>query len=149
VDEGAGDWAAPVPREPSDRARALAPAVLLVVVALLGVRNHIVRDQSSWQGASFGMFATYDNRTSRTVIVEVDSGEGPERIDVPPDLEDDAERLKVVPTEGGAGAMAAAVLERIDDDHATVTVDVRRVVLDDRHGLEVRVEPIVEARASR
>ena len=149
MDEGAGEWAAPVPRAPSDRVRALVPAVLLVVVALVGVRNHVVRDQSSWQGASFGMFATYDNRTSRTVIVEVDRGEGPERVDLPPELRDDAERLKVVPTEGGAGALAAAVLERVDDERASVDVEVRRVVLDDHDGLEVRVEPIVEAGASR
>ena len=149
VDEGAGDWAAPVPRGRSDRLRALAPAVLLVVVALVGVRHHVVRDQSSWQGASFGMFATYDNGNSREVVVTVDRGDGPARVTLPKDLRDDAQRLTIVPTEGGADALAGAVLERVEGEDTSVRVEVRRLVLDDDGTLRAHLETIVDAEASR
>jgi hypothetical protein len=48
----------------------LVPA-LLVAVALVQFRNVIVHDESTWSGAGFGMFATFDNEPTRVVRVTV------------------------------------------------------------------------------
>ena len=113
-----------------DRLRAAALPVLLVIIAGVGVFRSATLDQSSWQGASFGMFARYDNSTSRVVLVTVDRPEGRVRVRLPGSLKDDAERLLVVPTEGAARALAAAVRERIDGSGArSVVVEVWRLRL--------------------
>lgn len=70
------EWAAPPPSTTGDRWRAIAPALALVLVALVGVRNHVDHDQSSWEGASFGLFATYDNDASRLALL-VNSNDDP------------------------------------------------------------------------
>ncbi len=143
-------WSAALPRSTSDRARALAPAALLVVVALMGVRNHIVRDQSSWQGASFGMFATYDNGVSRAVLASLEQDGTSTRLAVPADLRDDARRLAVVPTRGAARSLAKALLDRVArSDGATVRVEVRALELDGAADLRVQLDPVVEAAAGR
>jgi hypothetical protein len=142
-------WAAPLPGERSDRLRAVLPLVVLFVVAALGFRNHIVRDQSSWQGASFGMFATYENDISRTVIVTVDRGDGPERVALPSELDDDVRRLAVVPTKGAARDLARAVLDLVDGADVTVTVEVRRVALEDDEDLRLHLETLVQASERR
>jgi hypothetical protein len=149
VDDPASEWAAAIPSGRSDRLRAIAPVVLLVVVALLGVRNHVVRDQTSWRGASFGMFATYDNDVSRRVIVSVDRGDGVQRVGLPDDLRDDVRRLRVAPTSGAARALARAVLERVPEGPATVRVEVRGLSLDAGESLRAHLETIVDAEASR
>jgi hypothetical protein len=143
----ADDWSTPVPPG-RDRWRALAPALLLAVVALLGVRNHLVRDQSSWQGASFGMFATYENDSSRVVAVTVDGGDGPTRVRLPDSLHDDVRRLEVVPTEADANALARRVLELLPGP-ATVEVTVRKVVLTGDDPLRLRYEVLTRGGASR
>jgi hypothetical protein len=48
----------------------VAPA-LLVGVALLQYRNVAVDDESTWSGVGFGMFATFDNESSRAVNIRV------------------------------------------------------------------------------
>ena len=115
--------------------RGRAPAVLLVVVAIIGVRNHIVRDQSSWQGASFGMFATYENHVSRLVVVTVTGPDGSFRARA-------ARRTwrttpggsRVAPTRRrGSDRLAEAVAERVGDQGATeVEVALWRIELDGR-----------------
>ena len=91
---------------------------LLVAIATLGVIRSVTLEQSSWQGASFGMFATYENTTSRAVRVRLDRADGPVFVNVPADLDDDAVRLEVVPTDASARRLAAAVLRRPAADGA-------------------------------
>lgn len=137
----------------SDRWRALAMPALLVVVATFGVARSIGLDQSSWQGASFGMFATYDNRTSRHVRVTVDGAghDQPVRARLPPELEDDAERLRVLPTDGAARRLAAETLERVPASKGErVMVEVRRLKIDpEGGGLRVSVAPLAFGEARR
>jgi hypothetical protein len=143
-----GGWSTPLPRDRTDRARAVLPAVLLVVVAVVGVRNHVVHDQSSWQGASFGMFATYENDSSRSVAVTVDGGSGPQRVSLPKDLQDDVRRLEVTPSDAAATRLASAVTERVGAG-VTVEVVVRRVVLDGDDPLTLHYDPLASGSARR
>jgi hypothetical protein len=149
VDHAAPSWATPLPASGLDRLRALALPTLLMIVAALGVHRAATLHQSSWQGVSFGMFATYDNTTSRIVRVTVESDDGPQRVDLPPDLRDDATRLRVVPTEGMARALARAVLTRVGATRGhEVRVEVWRLVLRDGDGgLRLRLEPLVAGAA--
>jgi hypothetical protein len=143
------EWAAPLPRARADRLRAVAPALLLAAVALLGVRNHVVNDQSSWEGASFGMFATYDNHVSRIVEVTVTGPDGPYRAALPDTLQDDALRLRVAPSRDAAERLAREVLGRVVDDGATeVTVELWRIAVDGEDGFRLRLEPVVTGTAA-
>jgi hypothetical protein len=122
--------------------------LLLVTIATLGVLRHVTLDQTSWQGASFGMFATYDSRPSRAVIVTTTHGTDRTRVAVPAELEGDAERLRVVPTDGGAVDLArsvAAALVRAGTPFDGVEVEVRGLVVqraDD--GLEIRTRRLAD-----
>lgn len=143
-------WAAPLPSHRGDRLRALAPAVALALVAAVGVRNHIDHDQSSWEGASFGMFATYENHVWRVVEVTVTGPDGSYQALLPTDLADDARRLRVAPSEGAADRLARAALDRIDDrSPVQVEVVLWGVTLDDADGLELGYEEIERGMARR
>jgi hypothetical protein len=141
------EWATPLPRRPADLARALVPALLLAVIAAIGVRNHIDHDQSSWEGASFGMFATYENHVSRVVVVSVDGPDGRFQASLPSELRDDALRLRVAPSQGAIDRLADDVADLVRGDGATsVTVELRRLQLDNRDGrLEARYETALDA----
>ncbi len=127
-----------------DRARALAPAALLAAIAALGVRNHVAHDQSSWEGASFGMFATYDNHTSRLVAATVDGPDGAVRVALPEDLEDDALRLRVAPSQGAIDALAEAIAQRAPGA-TSVRVELWRIALAEPGVLTLRFEPMLTA----
>ena len=134
-------WAVPLPSTWGDRARSLALPILLVAVASLGVYRSVTLEQSSWQGASFGMFATYDNVSSRAVIVRLIGPDGPTGLALPPGLDDDATRLEVVPTDRGARDLARKVSERpLPEGSTAVEVDVLRIVVTD--DLHLRFERI-------
>lgn len=106
-------WSGRAAPRRTERWRSLAPAALLVAIAAVGVVRSITLDQSSWQGASFGMFATYESSRSRVVQVRVHGAGGEVVVQLPEDLADDGERLEVVPTDGAAQRLAAAVLHRL------------------------------------
>lgn len=149
MEDERSSWAAPLPRGVGDRVRALALPALLVAIATLGVVRHIAVEQSSWQGATFGMFATYDNRTSRTIVITLTEPEGERRVAVPPELRDDARRLGVVPTEAGARALARRVLA-LADDATAVSIEVWRLDLDDDEaGLRIGTDVITSVRVQR
>lgn len=123
--------------------------LLLVVIAAVGVYRSVTLDQSSWQGASFGMFATYDNVPSRTVVVRAIGPSGSARIAVPHDLQDDAVRLRVVPTDDRAAALARSLTGRTESAGATrIEVEVWRIALEDRDGLHLRLEPVARGAAA-
>ena len=145
----ADGWAAPLPRRPGDRWRAVAPVVLLSSIALLGIYNHIDHAQSSWRGASFGMFATYENHVSRVVLVTVTGADGRAQLRLPPDLRDDARRLRVAPSQGAIDRLARRVLARERGGGATsVEVELRALDLDaGADGLTARYHVVLEATA--
>jgi hypothetical protein len=151
VDDHSSGWATPLPRSLRDRLRTLAPPALLVAIASLGVYRTSNVDQSSWQGVSFGMFATYDNTVSRIIRVTIDGPGGSYRADLPADLRDDATRLRVVPTDAAAAQLARAVLPRVAGDGATgVRVEVWRLRLRSREGvLRLHLEPLAAGEAAR
>ncbi|MGH9084246.1 MAG: hypothetical protein ACRDYW_02230 [Acidimicrobiales bacterium] len=142
MEDRPSSWAAPLPRAWGDRVRALAMPALLVAVAALGVYRHVTLDQTSWQGASFGMFATYDSRPSRAVVIDVVADGERRRIAVPRALEDDAVELTVVPTDRGARSLARGVLAELASQGVTaVQVEVRRLVVDtEPKALRIRAE---------
>lgn len=132
-----------------DRVRALAVPSLLVAIAALGVYRSATLDQSSWQGASFGMFATYDNGSSRTVIVTVTGPDGVARMGLPASLRDDATRLREVPTDDAAASLAARALKFAPDDATRADVAVWRLVLHQEAGLTVRTAALASGSAER
>jgi hypothetical protein len=122
--------------------------VLLAAIAVVGVRNHMEHDQSSWEGASFGMFATYENHVSRLVVVTVTGPDGSFRVALPDDLQDDERRLRVAPSKDAADRLARAVATRIGDDGATeVEVTLWRVGLDTDDGFRLRLDEVLTGTA--
>lgn len=120
--------------------------MLLAVVALVGVRNHIERDQSSWEGATFGMFATYDNHVSRVVVVTVTDADGPVRVALPDDLQKRGLLLRIAPSQGDIDGLARSVADRVRDDGATrVRVELWRIALQGGDALRLRLEPALTA----
>jgi hypothetical protein len=118
-------------------------------VAVLGILRSATLDQSSWQGASFGMFATYDNDTSRTVVVTATGPDGPFRAAIPSSLDDDATRLRVVPTDAAAADLARKVARLgLDEGVIEVVVQVLRIRLSGGNGLRLRVEPVAAGSAA-
>lgn len=138
----------PAPISCGDRLRALAAPVLLIVIALLGAARSAILDQSSWQGASFGMFATYDNRTTRVVVVQVEEDGVVQAVPVPAELRPEADRLLVVPSQPAADSLADRVLQS-SDHHQRAIVEVRALVLDGADDLQVSWRTITSAVAPR
>lgn len=81
------------------RIAALASPVLMVVVALFGTWQHSMHDQSSWSGASFGMFATIDAEATRQVRAFIERDGNPTPLSIPEELERRAFEVQVLPTE--------------------------------------------------
>jgi hypothetical protein len=103
--------------------------LLITVLAL----NHMWRaqsvDQSSWKGGGFGMFASVDSETARTVRAWiVGPGAEQERVDLGPVATHAYEAL-VVPTEENLRRIARALL-RTHVDARSVHVEVRRARFD-------------------
>lgn len=85
----------PVPRA----AAAVVPLVLLSVAALQ-IARVVAIDQSSWQGAGFGMFATYDFDDTRAVVaIAVGEDGSGELLPVEPIGIDRYRRARVTPTD--------------------------------------------------
>jgi hypothetical protein len=61
-----------------------------------------------WLGGGFGMFSTVDERRLR--LFRIDAG-GERQLDVPPELEDAAERVEALPSEAWLRAFVGALAE--------------------------------------
>lgn len=115
---------------------AVAP-MLLIAVAITSITRFHLDGQSSWQGAGFGMFATYDNGVSRFLRVEVDG----ERRDASGVFEDLVERSEVTPLGPAPEQLAEAVRERTDAE--SVVVEVWGISIDADSGvLRLSIVPI-------
>lgn len=112
---------------------AAAVPLLAALVAIVGIVRYHERQQSSWRGASFGMFATYEAHRSRFVRVTVRHDGVETLVAVPRELERLRERAAVTPLDGAAESLARRVLERTDADEAIVQVLGHGVRTEDGH----------------
>jgi hypothetical protein len=89
----------------------VAPA-LLVGVASFQIVLATQADLSPWLGGGFGMFASMDSRSERHLLLYVDSPGLTRTIRVPEALEEQALRVRVLPTPDRIRDFAEAVLAR-------------------------------------
>lgn len=111
------------------RLAVIVPTIMVLVAALHAVR--VVRfDQSTWQGAGFGMFATYDFDGTRTVVA-VASVRGGEVL-VPLDHVDRRliRRVLVAPDDATLETIAEAARDAVPAGADRLVVEVRGPVLD-------------------
>lgn len=110
----------------AQRASAIVPAVLLVVIAgwqAIRVETH---NQSPWVGGGFSMFAYVDGDQYRPLVAVAADDPGT-AIPIPSRLHREAERLKSAPTDDRAGEFAATLAVRAG---RAVRVEVWRPVFD-------------------
>jgi hypothetical protein len=93
----------------------LATPVLVVAVALVQLYRADALDQSSWSGAGFGMFATYESEITRFVRVYAVTESGETRLPVPPSAQRALVEARVVPTDGYLEVLADEVAAAVDD----------------------------------
>jgi hypothetical protein len=117
------DPRAPLPQSWRDRVLVLVVPALLVVVATIQITRVVRLDQSSWSGAGYGMFATYEYEDTRTLRVVARAGGVDRAIALPTDLSRAGFEARVVPTERRLHALAERVLDRAPDAES-VTVQV-------------------------
>jgi hypothetical protein len=88
------------------------PAVVLLTVA--GTQMVLARTAllSPWKGGGFGMFASVDGLPFRLVRLFVFAPERSEEIEVPPSLEDLAQRVATFPHRGALVRLARAAIAR-------------------------------------
>lgn len=95
--------------------------VVMLLVAAIGTWRHHALDQTSWRGASVGMFARVDAPANRLVrgVVEVPRTEGGGTGRVlrhpPRELSSTAERALVTPTDHNLRQLAAAWETTVDE----------------------------------
>jgi hypothetical protein len=98
---------APLP--PRERVLRELPGALLVSLALLQIALAFGAQLSPWKGGGFGMFATNDHGSFRSVRVLALLPGGAERVFVPPELRRAELRLRELPSESGLRALAEAL----------------------------------------
>jgi hypothetical protein len=121
----------------------VAPAVLVVVALTQTIRVH-EDDQTSWKGASFGMFASIESGQTRAVLAWLEASG--ERLPVPDTRT--VELARILPTDENAADVGLELIERLGLDPGTaVRVEVRGTEVADVDGnLRVFVEPLVVVR---
>jgi hypothetical protein len=87
-----------------------------------------------WLGGGFGMFSTVDARTLRVFRADA-AGERP--LEIPPELEDAAERVEALPAEAWLQAFARALAE----DPALAGATLAAEVWETRFDAEMRPVP--------
>jgi hypothetical protein len=104
-------------------ARALArlPVALLLAVAAHHFWLVQARSLHPWLGGGFGMFSTVD---ARSVVALRAGGASEERIPLPDELEDAAERCEALPGPARLQALADALAELPEQAGAVVRVEV-------------------------
>jgi len=96
------------------KTRRIAPG-LLVAVACTQIVLAKTADLSPWLGGGFGMFATLDSRGERHLTILAESSGLLRELAMPPELEDQAERVRALPSPPRLQALARAILEREGD----------------------------------
>lgn len=125
------------------------PGVLLAVAAVQGWRV-VEHDQSTWSGAGYGMFATYDNEDTRFVTATLTVADGAQRREfVPGELARLAFEARVTPSAERVQHLADQWLARSAREVAAVDVTVWGIELVDRDPALLDARPIRSATASR
>lgn len=129
------------------RAATQGPALLLVVIAIgQGVLAHRTA-LSPWKGGGFGMFSSNDGLPTRWLEIYVEEPDTSRRLDVPPWLERDADRLVTWPRAGALARFAERL--RLEHDgvtpRATLRIEVWRA--DFSRSLDVTARRITEYRS--
>jgi len=83
----------------------VAPILLLAVATVAVVRFHWVQ-QSSWQGAGFGMFATHDYVPSRALRATASIGGTDRAVPIPAGLGSRVERVLAAPGDAAMVSLA-------------------------------------------
>lgn len=104
---------------------AIVPLVVLLMAAIGTWRYHRL-DQTSWRGGTLGMFATIDSPSNRLVRGVMADGT---IVLVPTQLEQDASRALVTPTERNLERLANS-WQRAEPSSDLVLVEVYRTVFD-------------------
>jgi hypothetical protein len=119
---------------------ALVPLVMAAVGALHIVRAHTL-DQSPWSGAGFGMFARVEGETTRSVRISATDTDGEQRrVELPDELRRAELAARVTPGGRAPVVFAQQVLELLDDEVDSVTVEVWGMHLERLDGAPV-LEP--------
>jgi hypothetical protein len=113
------------------RALARLPVALLVAVAAHHFWLVHARGLHPWLGGGFGMFSTVDERSVLALRV---AGAGEERLEIPDDLEDAADRCEALPEPARLQALAAELAALPEHAGAAVRVE----VLEARFDAELR-----------
>src|SRR5262249_14343881 len=119
-----------IPFRRSPLTPALAPPAILVAVALMQIFLTYRTGLTPWKGGGFGMFATTDGTGFRYVRLFVDAPDRSEELEVPPSLEDLADRAQALPSTVQLDRLARATAareQRKSRPVETVRVEVWRV----------------------
>lgn len=118
-----------------DRLLALAPVLLLCLVAAVQFALTNTVQMAPWKGGGFGMFSTTDSAASRRVRLTAEGPDGSRSIPIPSALQAAAFRAEAFPSEDRLreiGRRAAALETRAGRPVHRVLVEVVRV----RHDTE-------------
>lgn len=105
--------------------------VIMLVVALVQATRVVTLEQSTWQGAGFGMFATYDFDDTRSVVAVavIDGRDVLLSLDgIGPSLR---RRARVVPSDAVLRTVGEVLVSTAPAGTASVRVEVRGPRLDD------------------
>lgn len=105
-----------------DRVLGLTAPVVLVALALISIHRFHDVQQSSWQGFGFGMFATYDNYSSRYVRIDIEVDATVTRVDASDRFRSLVERSRVAPGGDDPRELALRVRQVTDADRVTVEI---------------------------
>jgi hypothetical protein len=92
------------------------PPLLLAAVALHQLWLAERADMSAWCGGGFGMFSTTDGWGTRHLHALVLGPAFRTHLELPDELEEDAQRALALPTEERVRALARALAERVPRD---------------------------------
>lgn len=99
----------------------IVPLIATVFAGVAVVRYHAL-DQSTWRGASFGMFASYEYEQGRYLRALVVDDDGTHQVAVPPDLDELRRRAITVPGGPAPREMARALRVRTGADQVVVEI---------------------------
>jgi hypothetical protein len=99
-------------REISKWPAALLPSALLIAVALVQIFLAYRTGLTPWKGGGFGMFSTTDGTGFRSVRLFVEAPDRSEELEIPPSLEDLADRAQAHPSTTQLDRLARATVAR-------------------------------------
>jgi hypothetical protein len=118
----------PVPPVGRERLLRELPSITLALLACVQVGLARVADLSPWKGGGFGMFASNDHGSFRSVRVYAEDAAGERRIGVPAERLQDLFRVRELPDEGALLAFGRSLAPAAPG--AAIRVEVWRAEFD-------------------